>query len=152
MMWHCFNQPLGAMAACVSLCGGGVLERFPRLRAAFLEGNCSWAPWLLHRLDEHYEWVGWYEARDLSRKPSEYFRESCFLSVDADEETVVHFLDWFGDANGVFSTDFPHGDAQYPHAVSSFEKLAIPEAARRRILGDNWSRLYDIPLAKKAAR
>jgi predicted TIM-barrel fold metal-dependent hydrolase len=152
MMWHCFNQPLGAMAACVSLCGGGVLERFPQLRAAFLEGNCSWAPWLLHRLDEHYEWVGWYEARDLSQKPSEYFRSNCFLSVDADEETVVHFLDWFGDANGVFSTDFPHGDAQYPHAVSSFEKLAIPEAARRRILGDNWSRLYGIPLEKKAAR
>jgi predicted TIM-barrel fold metal-dependent hydrolase len=152
MMWHCFNQPLGCMAACVSLCGGGVLERFPNLKAAFLEGNCSWAPWLIHRLDEHYEWVGWYEARDLSHKPSEYFRRSCFLSVDADEETVVHFLDWFGDRNLVFSTDYPHGDAQYPHAVETFEKLAIPEASKLRILGDNWSRLYGIPLAKKAAR
>jgi predicted TIM-barrel fold metal-dependent hydrolase len=32
MMWHTFNQPLGVMAAAVSLTAGGVLERFPRLR------------------------------------------------------------------------------------------------------------------------
>jgi predicted TIM-barrel fold metal-dependent hydrolase len=152
MLWHTFNQPLGVMAAAVSLCGGGVLERFPKLRVALLEGNCSWAPWLLHRLDEHYEWTGWYEARSLSLKPSEYFRRNCFASVEADEETVVHYLDWFGDENLVFSTDFPHGDSQYPHAVETFRKLPIPEPSQRRILGDNWSRLYGIPLARHIAR
>ena len=149
MMWHTFNQPLGVMTACVSLCGGGVLERFPRLRVALLEGNCSWAPWLLHRLDEHYEWVGWYEARDLSHKPSEYFRRNCFVSVDADEETVKHYVDWFGDDNLVFSTDFPHGDSMYPHAIENFEKLPLSEGSMRKIVGDNWSRLYGIPLGKK---
>ena len=149
MMWHTFNQPLGAMAVAVSLCAGGVFERFPDLRVALLEGNCSWAPWLLHRLDEHYEWVGWYEARDLSKRPSEYFRSNCFVSVDADEETVRHYLDWFGDQNLVFSTDFPHGDSQYPHAVESFRKLPIPEEGQRRIVGENWSRLYGIPLERK---
>jgi predicted TIM-barrel fold metal-dependent hydrolase len=152
MLWHCFNQPLGVMTVAASLCGGGVLERFPGLRVALLEGNCSWAPWLLHRLDEHYEWVGWYEARDLSHRPSEYFRRSCFLSVDADEETARHFVDWFGDDNLVFSTDFPHGDSQYPHAVEKLEKLGIPEASKRKIVGENWRRLYGIPLAKKAGR
>jgi predicted TIM-barrel fold metal-dependent hydrolase len=152
MMWHTFNQPLGVMTACVSLCGGGVLERFPGLKVALLEGNCSWAPWLLHRLDEHYEWVGWYEARDLSHKPSEYFRRNCFASVDADEETVRHYVDWFGDDNLVFSTDFPHGDAQYPHAVETFEKLPLSDASKRKIVGDNWQRLYGIPLVKKARR
>ncbi len=146
MMWHTFNQPLGVMAAAVSLCAGGVLERFPSLRVALLEGNCSWAPWLLHRLDEHHEWVGWYEARDLSMKPSEYFRRNCFLSVDADEETAHQYVDWFGDANLVFSTDFPHGDSQYPHALESFRKLPLPEQSQRRIVGENWSRLYGIPL------
>lgn len=46
---------MGMMPATVSMIGGGVLERFPRLRVAFLEGNCSWVPWLLWRLNEHYE-------------------------------------------------------------------------------------------------
>jgi uncharacterized protein len=149
MMWHTFNQPLGVMAAAVSLCAGGVLERFPELRVGLLEGNCSWAPWLMHRLDEHYEWVGWYEARDLSKKPSEYFRASCFLSVEADEETVPHYVDWFGDANLVFSTDYPHGDSQYPHAMETFRKLPLAEESQRRIVGENWSRLYGVPLERR---
>jgi uncharacterized protein len=152
MLWHTFNQPLGVMAAAVSLCGGGVLERFPRLKVALLEGNCSWAPWLMHRLDEHYEWTGWYEAKDLSKKPSEYFREQCWVSVEADEETAIDYLNWFGDDNLVFSTDFPHGDSQYPHAVECFRKLPFSEATQRKIVGDNWSRLYDIPLAKRVRR
>ncbi len=147
--WHTVNQPLGVMAAAVSLCGGGVLERFPELRVGLLEGNCSWAPWLLHRLDEHHEWVGWYEAKDLTKKPSEYFREQCYVSVEVDEETVVHYVDWFGDDNVVFSTDYPHGDSQYPHAVERFRKLPLSEEQQRKVVGDNWSRLYDIPLERK---
>lgn len=149
MMWHTFNQPLGVMAAAVSLIGGGVLERFPGLRVALLEGNCSWAPWLMHRLDEHHEWVGWYEAKDLTKKPSEYFKEQCFVSVEVDEATVPHYLDWFGDDNLVFSTDYPHGDSQYPNAMETFRKLPLTEVNQRKIVGDNWSRLYDIPLERK---
>ncbi len=152
MMWHTLSQPLGIMATAVSLCSGGVLERFPKLRVALLEGNCAWAPWLFHRLDEHYEWVGAYEAPDLTMKPSEYFRRNCFLSVEADEEPARQYIEWFGDENLVFSTDYPHGDSKYPHAVEAFAKLPIPEVSQIRILGQNWSRLYDIPLRKLAPR
>jgi uncharacterized protein len=149
MLWHTFNQPLAIQFVLACLCGGGVLERFPDLRVALLEGNCSWAPWLLHRLDEHHEWVGWYEAADLTMAPSEYFRRQCFLGIEAEEETAGPYLDHFGDQNLVFSTDYPHGDSQYPHAVATFEKLPLPEEAKIRIVGENWERLYKIPLAKK---
>ena len=105
-----------------------------------------------HALAEALWRTGWYEARELSKQPSEYFRTQCWLSVEADEETVVHYLDWFGDDNLVFSTDFPHGDSQYPHALESFRKLPLPEQSQRRIVGENWSRLYGIPLAAAARR
>ena len=152
MLCHVFNQPLAIQFVTVCLCGGGVLERFPNLRVALLEGNCSWAPWLLDRLDEHYEWTGWYEATDLTMKPSEYFRRNCFLGIEAEEATASAYLDWFGDDNLVFSTDYPHGDSQYPHAVDTFEKLPFPEATKAKIVGANWERLYKIPLVKKARR
>jgi predicted TIM-barrel fold metal-dependent hydrolase len=150
MMWHTFSQPLGIMSVAVSLTAGGVFERFPNLRAALLEGNCAWAPWLFHRLDEHYEWVGWYEARDLTMKPSEYFRRNCYLSVEADEEPARQYIEWFGDDNLVFSTDYPHGDSKYPHSVEAFAKLPIPEASQIKIVGENWSRLYGVPLRRLA--
>jgi predicted TIM-barrel fold metal-dependent hydrolase len=85
-------------------------------------------------------------------KPSDYFRRNCFLGVEADEETAVHYLDWFGSDNLVFSTDYPHGDSEYPHAVEGFEKLDIPFDAKVKIVGENWSRLYKIPLDRHAPR
>ena len=93
--------------------------------------------------------MGWYEAKDLTKKPSEYFREQCYVSVEVDEETVVHYVDWFGDDNVVFSTDYPHGDSQYPHAVETFRKLPLTEETQKKVVGDNWSRLYDVPLERK---
>jgi predicted TIM-barrel fold metal-dependent hydrolase len=144
MMWHTFSQPLGIMAAAVSVTAGGVCERFPKIRFALMEGNCSWAPWLFYRLDEHYEWLGAFEAPDLTMKPSEYFLRNCWLSVEADEETATQYVDRFGDDNLVFSTDYPHADSKFPHAVDAFRALPLPEASKKKILWDNWSRLYGV--------
>ncbi|HXY94728.1 MAG TPA: amidohydrolase family protein [Acidimicrobiia bacterium] len=146
MMWHTFGQPLGIMAVIVSFASGGVIQRFPNLRVGLLEGNCGWAPWLLHRLDEHWEWTGPTDAPDLDRAPSEFFRSNCFLSVEADEWPVKYYVDAFGDDNLVFSTDYPHGDSKYPDSVKGFLELPIPDDTKRKILWDNWCRLYDMPV------
>jgi len=82
---------------------------------------------------------------ELTRKPSHYFRDHCFLSVEADEETVDDYVARFGDDNLVFSTDYPHADSKYPHSVETFLKLPLTEASQRKILWDNWFRLYAVP-------
>ena len=146
MMWHTLGQPLGIMAVTVSLTSGGVLQRFPRLRVGLLEGNCGWAPWLLHRLDEHWEWVGDKDAPGLERAPSEYFRSNCYLSIEADELPARYHVDWFGNDNLVFSTDYPHGDSKFPKAVRGFLDLPIDEDTKRKALWDNWCRLYNMPM------
>jgi predicted TIM-barrel fold metal-dependent hydrolase len=143
MMWHTFSQPLGIMRR-LRITAGGVCERFPKLRFALLEGNCSWAPWLFYRLDEHYEWLGAFEAPDLKMKPSEYFLRNCFLSVEADEETASQYIERFGDDNLVFSTDYPHADSKFPKSVESFRGLPLPEASKKKILWDNWVKLYGV--------
>ena len=102
-----------------------------------------------HRLDEHYEWLGRFEAPDLKQKPSEYLKSNCFLSVEADEERVNQYVEIFGDDNVVFSTDYPHADSKFPRAVRSFFKLPLCATSQRKILWDNWSRLYDIAAPRR---
>jgi uncharacterized protein len=144
MLRHTACHPMEQMLALISFCGGGILERHPRLRVGFLEGNCSWLPFLLWRLDEHAEWIGDLYAPDLSLKPSEYFTRQCFVSVECDEAPVIGVLEQVGARNLVFSTDFPHPDCKYPHAVEQFLALPIPEATKRNILWDNCSRYYGL--------
>jgi uncharacterized protein len=42
----------------------------------------------------------------------------------------------------VFSTDYPHGDSKFPHAVESFLKLEITQDDKRKILWDNCAEFY----------
>lgn len=143
MLHHTLSHPLTAMSAVVSMCGGGVLERFPNLRVAFLEANCSWVPWLLWRLDEHHEWLP-ADAPELKHRPSDYFKRQCFASVEADEHLAAGLLaEGYGQCM-VFSTDYPHEDGKYPHAVDNFLKIGLPVEARRAILWDNCRRLYGL--------
>ena len=145
MLWHSFNQPLGIMFVTTCFASGGILERFPALRVGLLEGNCSWAPFMLYRLDEHWEWMGKYEAPELTMKPSEYFLRNCFVSCEADEVTARHYFEDFGDDNVVFSTDYPHADSKYPRATESFLELPFERGTQKKILWDNYEKLYKIP-------
>jgi predicted TIM-barrel fold metal-dependent hydrolase len=52
---HTAAHPIEQMLAMLSLIGGGVLERHPTLRVAFLEAGCGWVPYWLWRMDEHWE-------------------------------------------------------------------------------------------------
>ena len=142
MMVHTCCHPLEMMVAIVSMIGGGVLERFPRLTAAFLEGNCSWVPWLLWRLDEHYELFGRLERPDLKLEPREYFRRQCYVSIDADEKPATSMEEFGLTDNVVFSTDYPHLDAKYPHATETFLTMPLSDETKGKILWDNCARLY----------
>ena len=55
-----------------------VCERFPGLRVAFLEANCSWAPYWLWRIDEHYQQRERALKTQLPMLPSEYFKRQCW--------------------------------------------------------------------------
>ena len=144
MLRRVFAQPVEQMMALASFCGGGVLERHPKLRAAFLEANCAWAPWLLWRLDEAYEREADVFVPELKMAPTEYFKRQCWISVEPDEEPAKYAIDWVGSDKMVFSTDYPHGDSKYPDAVSSFLELGISDEDKKKILWDNCASLYNL--------
>jgi predicted TIM-barrel fold metal-dependent hydrolase len=139
-----YGQPFEIMLAMGSFLCCGVLERHPNLRVAFLEANCSWAPWLLWRMDEHWELEGDVFMTELKMRPSDYFRRQCFVSVEPDEEPVRHMIEDFGADNLVFSTDYPHGDSRYPGSITTFMKLALTDEERRKVLWENCAKFYGL--------
>ena len=153
MLRHTFCHPVEQMLCVASFAGAGIFEHHPNLKVAFLEGNCSWLPFFLWRLDEHWEQQGDVWAPELKMAPSEYFMRQGYASVEADEEPVKYAIDWMPNKNLVFSTDYPHGDSKYPHAVDRFlrlgdsdkeQKLGVSDEDKRRILWDNCAELYGI--------
>ena len=144
MLAHAICHPLEQMLAATSFCAGGILARHPNLRVAFLEGNSSWLPFLMWRWDEHWEALGNVYGPELKLSPSEYFKRQCLTSVEADEEPVKFVIDHIGSNRFVFSTDFPHFDSKFPHAVERFLELSMGEDDKRRILWDNCARYYGL--------
>lgn len=150
-----YAQPFEQMLGLASFVAGGVLERHPKLKVAFLEANCSWVPWLLWRMDEGYEREGDVFMPELTMAPSDYFKRQCFVSVEPDEGPARYMIEEFGSDQLVFSTDYPHGDSRYPAAVDSFLKLPLSDDDKRKILWDNCARFYSVndgPRAAKAGR
>jgi uncharacterized protein len=139
-----YAQPMTQMLALGAFIGGGVLERHPRLKVAFLEANCSWVPWLIWRMDESYELEGDLFMKDLSMMPSEYFKRQCFVSVEPDETPAQYMIQEFGADQLVFSTDYPHGDSRFPNATNAFLELPISDEDKRKILWDNCASFYHI--------
>jgi predicted TIM-barrel fold metal-dependent hydrolase len=147
-LYHVYSHPFEQMLALGAICAGGVLERHPKLRVAFLEGNASWLPWLLWRLDEHAEMFGDIWSPELTMAPSEYFKRQCYVSVDSEEHTVRYAIDYLGGSdNIVYSTDYPHVDAKFPHSADTFFELPISDEDKRKILWDNCANLYAMAVA-----
>ena len=95
-------------------------------------------------MDDQWEKFG-SGSEGLTLAPSDYFRRQCYLSVDPDEYLVADVVQRMGDDNLVFSTDYPHPDSAYPHAVDEMLALeGLSMESKRKILWDNCARLYGI--------
>lgn len=142
---HSVAHPVEMICTAGAMVSGGIFERFPALKVAFLEGHSSWVPWWLYCLDEHEEKMGDKERFGLVLSPSEYFLRQCFVSVDPDEALVKYTIDAIGDDNLVISTDWPHDDSAYPNAIDTFLGLeGVSQGSQSKILWDNCATLYSI--------
>ena len=128
---HAIRNPVELMGAIASLTTGGVLERHPKVRAAFLEGTAGWLHWWLWRLDDQWEKFGPGCERQLSMAPSEYFRRQCYIALDVDEEPAVETVNQHGsrlfrrvERLPAFRRRVPRGDRRVPRASSSMTSSA----------------------------
>jgi predicted TIM-barrel fold metal-dependent hydrolase len=142
--WHAVVHPHEAQSAIVSMIAGGVFERFPKLRCAYMEAGCGWLPSWLHRIDEQFEITGM--PAHLSMNATEYFQRNCYVSTESEDKFASDVVRWMGDDCIVFETDFPHPETKYPHAIETFLELEeLTGENKRKILWDNPMNLYRFP-------
>jgi len=140
---HTVARPFETLIDCAALIYGGVPERFPKLRIAFLECGCGWVPYWMDRMDEEWE-KRQSEAPALKAKPSEYIiRGNWFFAAEPEESTLPYVMDRIGDDKLIFASDYPHWDGMFPYVVSTIrERKDISDGARQKLLGENAKRLY----------
>ena len=142
---HVISHPFEQMMAMMALICGGVLERYPALKIGFFEAGCSWAPYWIARLDDHFEHprLGGY-MRGLTMRPSEYFARQCVVSCDPGDPTIPLAVDGLGADKILFATDYPHFDSGAGPVREFREAAQLGEDAERRILRDNALDFYDL--------
>jgi predicted TIM-barrel fold metal-dependent hydrolase len=141
---HMVGMPFNLMIGIMTLIGGGIMEKYPRIKFVFLEIGAAWLPYWMWRMDDHYGRE--MHTAGVPKKPSEYVRsDSCFVSCEPDEEGLAHTTQVLGEDRIVFASDYPHGDCDFPHSVTKFRKRTdISEELKKKILWDNAARLYQI--------
>ena len=139
--------PMFELATAVSsMTIGGVFERFPTLKVAFLEAGVGWLPWLVENLDEHCKMRG-PEVPHLKALPSEYLSSGrVYFSFEPDEHQVPEVAALLGERSLLFSSDYPHWDSPFPNSVRIVrERTDLSEALKQRVLCDNAAECYGIP-------
>jgi predicted TIM-barrel fold metal-dependent hydrolase len=150
MITHALSFPMGLTYALASVVCGGVLERFPRLRVAFLEGGCGWLPFYMDRLDEHFEKLPRL-APWLTKRPSEHIRGGqVFVSCEP-EEDLAYPISRLGEDVLMYASDYAHWDCEFPNSVRKIAaRSELTAAQKAKLLRENALRLYRLPAAVPA--
>ncbi len=123
----------------------GVLERFPGLTFVGAESGLGWVPYVLEACDHEWESCRLYE-RGLSRRPSEVFRQQCYIDFWYEQVSVQQYRHIIGVDRIMWETDFPHATSLWPdterYVALSFE--GVPEEEGHQILVENPKKVYKL--------
>jgi len=132
-----------------ALLGGGLLDRFPTLRVAFLEAGCEWVHFMVHRLEHRFTFATGMAklipqtAPRAACPPQEYLRRgNLYISTEVEDALLPQVIDLVGEDQIIFGSDMPHGDRERFAARALQARADLGESAKRKILADNARRLY----------
>ena len=119
----------------------GVFDRFPTLKVVFAEVDCGWVPYVKEQLDDGF--LRYRFRYNLPLLPSEYVERHAHFTYVSDAYAIAN-RDRIGVERILWSSDYPHGNANYPDTwppvQASFND--VPRDERDLILSGNAIRLY----------
>jgi uncharacterized protein len=135
---------LPVMMGFFSIVGGGVLDRFPKLKVAFLEAGSEWIPYMVGRMD-HYHPVVQMLGNRSKKPPSEYLKEGrLYVTCEAEEPLLPHVIDLMGEDQILIEGDIPHAEARETGIQEIRDRTDIPEKVKQKILRENGLVFYNL--------
>ncbi len=150
---------------------GGVFDRFPELKLAFVETEAWWIGPMIEHLDRRMsmgdDWTEFAQfikrERAFSRLASEYWHDNCYAGIspfhpsqisvdglgtkDADDTAGFHI----DSGNAMFGVDYPHFESIFPDTMEHVATLVgnphVTETDARKILYGNAAEVYAFDLA-----
>ena len=151
------------------LIAGGVFDRFPDLRAAWIESQLHlMIPAIAYMdmaLDSDNDWMGFAREQSIQRMPGEYFGTNVFIGISPFSPNQHPIEDFVGkDAEGrplpgfhvgadagMFGVDYPHFESIFLRNLGEVALLVttpgVTEADTQKILLENAAKVFDFDLA-----
>ena len=126
----------------------GALDRFPRLKIVVVENEIGWLPFAFQQWDFYLN-----KNEDKSKnpplrqKPGDYLANQVFATFFNDAIGTRYLGSW-GTEACMWSNDYPHPNSTWPHSRDVIARHLghLGPDARRKVLSDNVTRLYNIPV------
>ncbi len=124
------------------------LHDYPQLRISLSEGGIGWIPYFKERANfSNWRHKAWTNSIFQDVKPSELF-EKHFLCCFIDDQFGLQNIDYVGEDNIAYETDYPHSDTLWPEVPEHLWK-SIKHLEQRqidKITHENAIRWYNFDL------
>jgi predicted TIM-barrel fold metal-dependent hydrolase len=116
---NALGHPVGQVIQFASIASGGLFDRYPDVRFAFLEAGAAWLEMALERFDRGWETQSQLDPEGRfwqigeNEKVSDYLARHAragrwFYGLEGDERAVATITSALGVNPAMFSSDFPH--------------------------------------------
>ncbi|MCW1383641.1 amidohydrolase [Novosphingobium sp. KCTC 2891] len=150
------KQMNDAQNSLMYLVAGGVLDRNPGAKVAFIESGASWLVALAERMDEVEVAHANFVFPKLSRRCSQIIDDQVWAGFQHDRACLLAADAGLpGARNVMWGSDYPHAEGTFPISRrlvdDLFDGLSVSDETRRNVLGLNAARLFRIePLVQTA--
>ena len=148
-----------------TVCGSGVLDRYPGVKVSFLETGCTWVDFAVAVMDftldnikdrmeigtirsEHKPII----ERGLPKAtPLEYIKDGrIFIGFEVDDDLLPYMVNKYGTDCWVYASDIPHAHRvpDSPKFIMGRDDLTAEQ--KSRILWKGTSELYGLPVPEGA--
>jgi predicted TIM-barrel fold metal-dependent hydrolase len=150
-----------------TVCGSGLLDRYPDVTVSFLETGCTWVDFAVEVMDftldsirerikhealraEHAPII----ERGLPKMtPIEYIKAGrIFIGFEVDDDLLPYMVNKYGTDCWVYASDIPHAHRIPDSPRHVLNRTDISDEVKSRILWEGTARLYGLesPVAKRS--